>query len=257
MPLNRRTQFLLKKARKRLSLLLWVVAIISFVWSWQSGAIEEYVTKPTKEYLYKVSGKLGFVLKDIYISGNVNTSSEEILKALGAIQDKPIFGISLTEARNNLESLGWVKSAKIERQLPSTLHVMIIEKEGYAIWQNKGDINLIDFEGSIILEGNAGGQDNLPIIVGEDANIFAKNLFSFLSEDEHIFNQISSIIRVGGRRWNIRLNSGIEIKLPEEKPELAWKSLIELQREKKLLDRNIKYVDLRVSGKLFIEPLEK
>jgi hypothetical protein len=33
-------------------------------------------------------------------------------------------------------------------------------------------------------------------------------------------------VYVGERRWNVRLSPGIEVKLPEENPAAAWKTLV-------------------------------
>lgn len=57
---------------------------------------------------------------------------------------------------------------------------------------------------------------------------------------------------VDQRRWNLRLRSGVDVKLPETDPDAAIATLLKLQRESRLLDREIQWVDLRTPGKAFV-----
>jgi cell division protein FtsQ len=59
-------------------------------------------------------------------------------------------------------------------------------------------------------------------------------------------------VRVGGRRWNLRLDSGIDIALPEEDASGAWHRLAELERSEGILERDIQMVDLRLPDRLVV-----
>lgn len=75
-----------------------------------------------------------------------------------------------------------------------------------------------------------------------------------MQKEPRIMDAIEAIIRVGGRRWDVRLNNGITIKFPENELEDAWDYLIRLERDEKILERAIEVIDLRVEGKLYIQP---
>ena len=252
---NRKKRYWIRRISNIFFWCLFLAVLSGGVVLWQSGKYIEYLTAAENK-LIEYSARGGFLVKNVYVSGNIHVSEKEILQKLGLVKDKPLFAVSLTEAKERLETIGWVKEANISRQLPGTLHIIINERMPSAIWQYKGVVNLIDADGEIIISGSAKGYDKLPIIVGEDANVHAKLLFDILSINDELFKSVSSIIRVGGRRWNVRLSNGIEIKLPEENYDKAWQNLINLNKEKRLLDRKIKLVDLRVSGKMFVEPIE-
>ena len=51
---------------------------------------------------------------------------------------------------------------------------------------------------------------------------------------------------VAQRRWNLRLKSGLEIKLPDADVEQALQTLVALDRDKKILSRDITTIDLRL-----------
>ena len=58
---------------------------------------------------------------------------------------------------------------------------------------------------------------------------------------------------VGERRWNVYVDGRVEVRLPENDPERAWRRLAAQQRESGLLGRAIKSVDLRHPAWLTLE----
>jgi cell division protein FtsQ len=248
----------LKLYRRRIfhvSLILLVLGFLGHTgWTWYEGNVES-LKETISHKLVRFGSEAGLNLKHVYISGQYNLKTEDIVKVMALKEGEPILSIPLTDLKARVQSLGWVKEATIERQLPQTLHVRITERRPVVIWQNQGALQLVDIDGHIITEGVEGQKENfgnLPILVGEDAYQFVGMLFGFLLKDKPLFEQVSSIIRVGDRRWNVRLKNDIEIKLPEKQPEAAWAYLITLDKEKGLLKKNIHMVDLRLKDRVFI-----
>ena len=62
-------------------------------------------------------------------------------------------------------------------------------------------------------------------------------------------------VRVGGRRWNLRLNNGADVLLPEGAEAPAMARLMELQTAQALLDRPVQALDLRLPDRLVVRPL--
>ena len=59
-------------------------------------------------------------------------------------------------------------------------------------------------------------------------------------------------ILVAERRWNLRLKNGIDVRLPETDVEQALDTLVALDRDKKLLSRDIVAVDLRLPDRVTV-----
>jgi cell division protein FtsQ len=59
---------------------------------------------------------------------------------------------------------------------------------------------------------------------------------------------------VGERRWNLRLNTGADILLPEGHEAAALDRLMQLQQDHALLDRPLQVVDMRLPDRLVIRP---
>ncbi|MEQ1865662.1 MAG: cell division protein FtsQ/DivIB, partial [Micropepsaceae bacterium] len=55
------------------------------------------------------------------------------------------------------------------------------------------------------------------------------------------------------RRWNLRLDNGVEVRLPEEGATAALGELVRLDREEKILSRDIKAIDLRFPDRFIVK----
>jgi cell division protein FtsQ len=63
---------------------------------------------------------------------------------------------------------------------------------------------------------------------------------------------VKAAVRVGGRRWNLRLKSGADVQLPEDDTAAAWNRLAEYERSHQVLKREIRILDLRLPDRLIV-----
>jgi cell division protein FtsQ len=226
------------------------------VWGWKSGAAMRQWQAAT-DWGYGLTARAGYTVQAFYLEGRNRTSMDEISKALALKNGDPILAFSLSEARERLEKIESVKFAAVERALPGTIYVRIVEREPVARWQNNGKIALVDDNGVVMKDIDSAPYQKLPLIVGDAAPAHIKELMDILAAEPELAKHFSSAIRVSDRRWNIRLNmhpgGDIEVQLPEINPTEAWKRLADLQAHEQLLDRDVKVIDLRLEGKMFIK----
>ena len=64
-------------------------------------------------------------------------------------------------------------------------------------------------------------------------------------------------ILVAERRWNLKLKNGLDVRLPEINVEAAFEMLLALDRDKKLLTRDITAVDLRLPDRVTVRLSEE
>jgi cell division protein FtsQ len=64
--------------------------------------------------------------------------------------------------------------------------------------------------------------------------------------------RVEAGVLVGQRRWNLRLKSGLDIKLPEDNPQAAITELLTLQHQSRILEKDAMALDFRVPGKVFV-----
>jgi cell division protein FtsQ len=197
------------------------------------------------------TGELGLVVDNIEVEGRTTTDTATILAALGAHAGTPILAVSPTRAKEQLEALPWVRSASIERRLPGTLHVRLVERKPLAVWQHDGKQELIDRDGTVIPVTDLSRFAKLPTVVGGDeARHGAASLIELLASEPDLAARVTAIVLVGDRRWNVRVDNAIDVLLPEDDAAGAWSKLARLERTNQVLQRDVQTVDMRLSDRL-------
>lgn len=198
------------------------------------------------------SAALGLAVEDIEVEGRETTDSATIMAALAAQRGTPILAVDPRLAKQKLESLPWVRSAAIERRLPGTLLVRLVERHPLAVWQHAGKQELIDREGAVIPVKDLARFARLPTVVGDDAASHAAALIDMLAREPDLAARVTAAVRVDDRRWNLRIDNAIDVLLPETDPGEAWTRLATLERANSLLQRDIRTVDMRLPDRLVL-----
>ena len=63
---------------------------------------------------------------------------------------------------------------------------------------------------------------------------------------------VKAAVRVGGRRWNLRLEGDIDVRLPELDTAAAWARLAEYEKTHRVLERDVQVLDLRQPDRLIV-----
>ncbi len=236
-------------------LLIVTIGLFGFYYIWQHNVISNMIINVENKLIRTASG-YGLHVKNIEISGHDRTSEEEIFNSLGIFPGEPIFEIDMEGAYERLHALPWIKQVSIERHLPSTLFVSITERVPLAIWQHDNALRVIDREGNIIPYQNTKDFSDLFMVVGEGAQTHAQTLIAMLEAEPNIQSKVVAGIRVGNRRWNLLMDNGIFVNLPEENPFAAFREFSELERRHNILQKGLRVIDMRLPDRLILQ-LEK
>ena len=201
------------------------------------------------------TASLGLTVQSIDVEGRDQITDQEVLAAVGVARGEPLLGVVTAEAKAALEALPWVRTAQVERRLPDTLFIRLEERKPIAVWQIDGKQMLIDAEAKPITGDHLERYAGLPLVVGEGAAAHAQALFDLLKSEPDLLKRVSASIRVGDRRWRLRLDNGITVELPETGAEAAWHRLAQIEQGHALLARNIVSVDLRLADRVVLTPV--
>ena len=209
-----------------------------------------------RERIGDVAASLGLRVTAVIVEGRSKTPEPMLRAALGIRPGEPILSYSLSEARQRLESIKWVETATVERRLPGTIVVRLTERRPFAVWQSEGKFLLVDRDGDIVADSNvAAFSGQLPLVVGPGAPAAAAALIDILAAQPELQKRVVAAVRVGERRWNLRMTNGADVMLPEGAEIQALARLAELQASHALLDRPLAVVDLRLPDRLVVRPL--
>jgi cell division protein FtsQ len=200
----------------------------------------------TRQVFMSTTAGLGMTVEYVYSTGHREAQPAAILTALGVTRGDPILYFAPDEARARLLALDWVESATIERRLPDTIRVEIVERQPFALWQHEQRIQMIDRIGTVINARDVPRFRHLPLIVGADAPEYAPALFDTMSSEPAILRQLVSAVWVGSRRWNLHFESGLTVYLPEIETSHAWQRLVHLLATYDTQRERIVSIDLRL-----------
>ena len=203
-----------------------------------------------------VTASAGFAVEDVRVSGNQHTSEIDILQLLGLDGSTSLLGLDIAAARQALSELPWVESVEVRKVYPSTVEVVLRERQAYGIWQHGTDLSLIERSGSVIAPLRDNKFASLPLFVGRDAETAAAAIDEEFSKWPAIASRVKDFVRVGGRRWDGHMQNGIVVRLPEENVPGALALLNRFDAEQQVLSRDVAVVDLRLPDRVAVRLTE-
>nr|WP_246588198.1 cell division protein FtsQ/DivIB [Bartonella raoultii] len=199
-----------------------------------------------------VISDIGFVITDVDISGNKRLVKQDVLKILGLDVSPFIFSFDVDKARLLLEQQAWVQSANVQKIYPNRVHISVVERKPYAIWQHDGMMDIVDNTGRVIVPFHAEGGHALPLVVGKGAQNAAKMFIQALLKYPKIYNRVRAFVRIGDRRWDLVLDNGMRVMLPENGAVERLVSFVESGEAQDLFARDVVCIDLRLSDRITV-----
>lgn len=216
------------------------------------GGHADAIAAQAQDIADDAASALGFRIAEIALAGEHHLSREEILRLAGITGRTSLLFLDAAHVRARLLADPWIAEATVLKLYPDRLRIGVRERKAFALWQKDSKVSLIAADG-IVLEGDVPARfAKLPLVVGQGADRAAKGFLALLSRYPEIAGKVSAAVRVADRRWNLDLNDGVEVLLPEAAPEEALHTLVDLDRDKKLLSRDITRIDLRLADRVTV-----
>ena len=200
---------------------------------------------------------VGLGVKRVTISGIAQLSEGEVLSAAGLSERSSLPFASVTEIRDRLQQVPLIKSATVRKLYPSELVVTLAEREPHALWQRNGELFVVAADGTVIDTMRDGRFADLPLVVGDEANARTKEYLALLDAAGPLKGRIRAGTLVSGRRWNLKFDNGVDVRLPELGTAAALTRLIKLEREQRILDKDVLAIDLRMPDRVVLRLTEE
>lgn len=236
----------------RISAFALAVAILSGIvlhGASRAGSFEEE-QGPLSGLPGRLSSLIGLAADDISIAGLDQHDAHEVLTILRVKPGTSLLGFDADAARQALEKLPWVKSATVSREYPNMLRATVVERHAIALWQNGSNVDLIDETGANMGTPFMSNPGQFLLVTGEGANLAAAELINQMSAIPELKQRVSAAARVGARRWNLYLDTGVKLALPEVGVEEALKTAWGLEQTQALFSKGVAVVDLRLQGQV-------
>jgi cell division protein FtsQ len=199
-------------------------------------------------------GEAGFNLKHVEVKGADHVRQ---LDVYNIAFDQPSTAMPLVDlegTRQRLLQFGWIRDARVSRRLPDTLVVDIVERRPAAIWQNNQRLALIDMDGVVLEAVRLDAMPDLPLLIGPAANLQAAALARLTQAAPNLRPAMAGASWVGGRRWDLRFQTGEVLALPEGEA-AARKALTRfasMDRSVQLLGKGYVRIDMRDPKRMLV-----
>ncbi len=252
-PLRRVVRFLVSLATGRIAIPAHTGTVSAVAFLAATGLYGMSLGGHSQMVAQATTSAAGFAIEDVKVSGNNETSEIDILEKLGLDGTTSLVALDVNAAREKLSQLPWVEEVEVRKVYPKTIEVKLKERVAYAIWQHGQDLSLIEKSGSVIAPLRDNKFAELPLFVGRDAETAAATFEKDFNAWPDIRSQVKAYVRIASRRWDLHMKNGIVVKLPETGVDTALALLTRLDREQRLMERDIVGVDLRLADRTAIQ----
>ncbi len=218
------------------------VALIAATWIGVPGMIGTAIADGT--------GRAGFRIEGVEIFGQHKMDSNTIRAVALEQPSRAMASVDLEAIRQRLLAYGWIGDAQVSRRLPDTLLIRIQERTPAAIWQDNGQLTLIDASGVLLDHVDPGDMPDLPLVIGPGADRQEAGYQALLAAAPALKPRVKAATWIGNRRWDLTFDSGETLALPEDGAPAALLKFAELDGARPLLGRGWIRFDMRDPTKL-------
>ena len=217
-----------------------------------AGQHVQEIAERFKDVRDSAADATGFRIRAIALTGSKEVSREEILTTAGVTGRSSLLFLDADGARSRLLANPWIADASVLKLYPDRLQIAVTERRAFALWQKDGLVNVIATDGTVLEPFTVGRYSGLPLVVGRGAQRAASEFLAVIDRYPEVRAMLRASILVAERRWDLRLANGVNVRLPETDVAGALDRLVELDRDRKLLSRDITAVDLRLADRVTV-----
>lgn len=218
------------------------VALVAASWLGVPGMISAAIAEG--------ASRAGFRVEQIEITGLQRMDRMSVYAVALDQKSTAMTALDLEAVRQKLLRYGWIADAHVSRRLPDTLLVDIVERQPAAVWQDNGQLTLIDKDGIALEPVRADAMPDLPLVIGPGADREEPGYQALLAAAPALKPRIKAATWIGNRRWDLTFDSGETLALPEEGAQEALVKFAEMDGARSLLGRGWLRFDLRDPTKL-------
>jgi len=181
----------------------------------------------------------------------ITGASEELATAIRERLDLafPVswFDIDPAALRATVTAFDAVASAEVAVHLGGALSVRVTEREPAALWRHADGLEIVDATGHrIAFIDRRHGRPDLPLITGAGADGAVPEALALTDAAAPVAPRLQALTRRGERRWDMVLDRGQVIKLPEDGAVSALERVLAMDDARDVLARDVTVVDMRL-----------
>ena len=191
-----------------------------------------------------------FMVNLLAVEGASGTVEEDIREIFPHDLPASSFDIDLDAVRVSIAGLPAVASASVRVRQGGVLVAQVKERQPVAIWRTGDGRGVVDVEGVVIGDiAQRADRADLPVIAGKGADRVVAEALAIVQAAAPMKSRLRGLVRMGERRWDVVLDRGQRILLPETDPVRALERVIVLAEVQDMLERDLAAVDMRLASR--------
>jgi cell division septal protein FtsQ len=200
-----------------------------------------------------------FAIREVRIAGAQHTARADLNALTQRYAGTNLFHLDIARLRREVASLPWVSRVEIEKKLPDTLRILIVERTPVALAETGQGVAYVDDRGAAFAELTpAVGDPDLPLITGasgEDLARCVRVLRRLRNEDPDLYARVSEVRALppsGFAFFDRQLRATVyanEQDLPK------WRDFYAIAAAEHFASGDVAYADLRFDGRVVVKPL--
>ena len=199
-----------------------------------------------------------FAIQRVEVTGAVHTPTAAVEALTQRYRGLNLFKLDIDRVRGDLAQLAWVSRIEIEKALPDTLRIRIVERVPVALLARDGTLQYVDPQGVPFAELTPSvGDNDLPIIVAATRVDIARAVALMNDLRDHdplVFQRISEVTPLlphGFALFDRELGMTV---YADRDLSAKWRDLYAIAAAEKFTRGDVEYADLRFDGRIVLKP---
>lgn len=160
------------------------------------------------------------------------------------------FDLELDHLQTSISGLPAVASATVRIRPGGIMQVTVTERDPVILWRTRQGLDLVDSDGFTVARAKTRQlHPDMPLMAGEGAEHYVDEALAIYSAAGPLSRRMRGVVRIGERRWDVVLDRGQRIMLPETGAIQALERIIALSQAQDMLSRDLEVVDMRLASR--------
>ncbi len=187
-----------------------------------------------------------FMVRLMAVDGASDDLARAVRAAIPVDLPQSSFDLDLDAMRAQVAALDPVARVDLRIRPGGVLQVEVVERVPAVVWRGSEGLSLLDDTGHRVAPlAHRGDRPDLPLIAGDGAAALVPEALDIHAAAQPVAGRVRGLTRIGGRRWDLVLDGGQSILLPEAGAVQALEAAIALHQARDLLGRDVVLVDMR------------
>ena len=228
-----------------------IAGALVFQYSDRQGGFAKWLEQP----LDWVNTHPRLAISDIVIEGASPRVSREIAIVISRRYGHGTGFGDVHDVRRTLVEIPSIRHVAVSLDSAGILVITIEEKEPVVVLERDGLYLTLDIEASVLAsDSRRSGHSDLPLIAGDGAEGHIEEAMALNGMSPKLARMTRGLVRIGNRRWDMVLDHGRVVNLPEDNPILAVSKLLSLDKSDAILSLDIAVIDLRNPNRVTVRP---